>query len=91
MLQILHRTIAETSCAVQHCKGFQKFTSLFVCDVLTVKKILLTTKMNSLLFLVLISVCWAEPHSDNSTLDHERIIHVQGKEIHEKIPISSDY
>lgn len=28
-----------TSCAVQHCKGFQKFTSLFVCDALAVKKI----------------------------------------------------
>lgn len=51
-------------------------------DALTVKKILVTVKMTSLLFLVLISVCWAEPHPDNSSLEHERIIHIQGKEIH---------
>uniref|UniRef100_A0A8C3JDY9 Hyaluronan and proteoglycan link protein 1 n=1 Tax=Calidris pygmaea TaxID=425635 RepID=A0A8C3JDY9_9CHAR len=33
--------------------------------------------MKSLLFLVLISACWAEPHPDNSSLEHERIIHIQ--------------
>lgn len=90
MLQIPPKITAVTSCAVQHSKGFQKFTSLFVCDALTVKKIPLIIKMKSLLFLVLISVCWAEPHPDNSSLEHERIIHIQGKEILEKIPVSSD-
>nr|XP_009674391.1 PREDICTED: LOW QUALITY PROTEIN: hyaluronan and proteoglycan link protein 1-like [Struthio camelus australis] len=33
--------------------------------------------MRSLLFLVLISICWAEPHPDNSSLEHESIIHIQ--------------
>ncbi|XP_005996717.1 hyaluronan and proteoglycan link protein 1 [Latimeria chalumnae] len=33
--------------------------------------------MNSLVLLVLFSVCWAEHHSGNSTADHDRIIHIQ--------------
>lgn len=80
---------ALTSCAEHTVKCFQKFTILFVYDALTVRKILLALKMKSLLFLVLISVCWAEPHPGNSSLEHERIVHIQGKEISEKIPISS--
>ncbi|XP_030323361.1 hyaluronan and proteoglycan link protein 1 [Calypte anna] len=35
--------------------------------------------MKSLLFLVLISVCWAEPHPYNSSLENERIIHIQAE------------
>ncbi|KAM6033745.1 HPLN1 protein, partial [Lophotis ruficrista] len=35
--------------------------------------------MKNLLFLVLISVCWAEPHPGNSSLEHERIIHIQAE------------
>ncbi|KAJ6669782.1 hypothetical protein lerEdw1_000331 [Lerista edwardsae] len=34
--------------------------------------------MKSLLFLVLISFCWADHHAANFTLEHERIIHIQG-------------
>ncbi|RMC01230.1 hypothetical protein DUI87_22179 [Hirundo rustica rustica] len=33
--------------------------------------------MKSLLFLVLISVCWAESHPGNSSLEHGRIVHIQ--------------
>lgn len=62
-----------------------------MCDALTVKKILLAVKMKTLLFLVLISACGAEPHPGNSSLEHERIVHIQGKEISEKISISSYY
>lgn len=61
-----------------------------MCDAFTVKKILLTIKMKSLLFLVLISACWAEPHPNNSSLEHERIIHIQGKELRDKIPVYSE-
>ncbi|XP_030917771.1 hyaluronan and proteoglycan link protein 1 [Geospiza fortis] len=33
--------------------------------------------MKTLLFLVLISACGAEPHPGNSSLEHERIVHIQ--------------
>ncbi|KAF6124715.1 hyaluronan and proteoglycan link protein 1 [Phyllostomus discolor] len=35
--------------------------------------------MKSLLLLVLISVCWADHPSDNYTLDHGRVIHIQAE------------
>lgn len=61
-------------------------TSLFVCDALAVKKILWAIKMKSLLLLVLISICWADHLSDNYTLDHDRVIHLQGKETQLLLP-----
>ena len=69
-------------------------TSLFVCDALTVKKILWVIKMmKSLLLLVLISICWADHHSDNYTLDHDRVIHIQGKktQVLMKVKLISSY
>lgn len=68
-----------------------QISQAFVCDALTVKKILGAVKMKSLLLLVLISICWADHPSDNYTLDHGRVIHIQGKKTQVLLRTSNEF